>query len=130
MRISVSWLAFTISKLQIYFNICFLSTFEKVKWDSCCLLHTSPIMSMLRWFLYFIMDLKTESLSLSEIGSQWVYSAILTLLTILGKKLFRFCAELISLSTISPFSVKVSFSFDPILSDNSSLMISQNIFHQ
>ena len=63
------------------------------------------------------MDLITGSLMLFETGSQLVYSAILRLLTILEKKVFRICAVLLSLSTISSSSIKVVFSLYTILSD-------------
>ena len=75
------------------------------------------------------MDLITGSLILSKIGSQLGYSAILRLLTILEKKLFRICAVLISLSTISYSSVKVTFSLDAILSGKNGLMVFL-FFHQ
>ena len=74
------------------------------------------------------MDLTTGSLMLSEIGSQLAYSAILWLLTILEKKLFRICAVLISLSTmISSSSIEVTFSLDTILLDKNSLMVFQKV---
>ena len=64
---------------------------------------------------------------LSEIGSQLAYSGILRLLTILEKKVSRICAVLISLSTISSYSIKVSFSLDTILSDKNGLMVFQKL---
>ena len=53
--ISVSWHALVLSKLKIYFNISFQVTSENE--NKGCLfdlfLHTSPIVSMIGWFLYF-----------------------------------------------------------------------------
>ena len=48
---------------------------------------------------------------LSKIGSQLAYSAFLRLITILENKVFNICAVSKSLSTVSPLSIKVSFSF-------------------
>ena len=75
------------------------------------------------------MDLITGSLMLSEIGSQVAYSAILRLLTILEKEVFRICAVLISLSTISSSSIKVTFSLDTILLDKNGLMVFQKFYY-
>ena len=86
----------------------------------CCIL-------LLFWVWYFTMDLITGSLMLSEIGSQLAYSGILRLLTILEKKVSRICAVLISLSTISSYSIKVSFSLDTILSDKNGSMVFQKL---
>ena len=63
----------------------------------------------------------------SEIGSQLLYSAILRLLTILEKRVFRIWVVLISLSTISSSSIKVSFPLDTILSDKNGLMVFQEV---
>ena len=112
----VSWLIFAESILKISFKIWSLSACEKERREHCFLLHTSLIFSML--------------------GSQLAYSAILRLLTILAKKIFRICGLLISLSTISSSSVKGSFSLDAILSDKNGLMVFQKVllsltfFHQ
>ena len=62
---------------------------------------------------------------LSEIGWQLVYSTILRLLTIFEEKLFRIYVVLISLSTISSSSIKISSSLDTILSDKNDLMVFQ-----
>ena len=102
----VSWLTFMESKLKISIKISSLSTCEKEKREYYFLLHTSPILSMLGWSRYFTMSLITGSLMLSEIGSQLAYSAILRLLAILEKRVFRICAVLISLSTISSSLIK------------------------
>ena len=123
----VSWLTFDESKLKIYFKMSSLSTCEKEKREYCFLLHTSPILSMLRWLRYLTIDLITGSLILSEIGSQLAYSTILRLLTILEKKVSRICAVLISLSRISPSSIKVTFSLDTILSYKKGLMLFQKV---
>ena len=64
---------------------------------------------------------------LSEIGWQLVYSAILRLLTIFEEKLFRIYVVLISLSTISSSSIKISSSLDTILSDKNDLMVFQKV---
>ena len=75
-----------------------------------------------------LMELITGSLMLSEIGWQLAYSEILRLLTILEKKVFRICSTvLISLSTISSSSIKVSSSVDTILSDKNGLMVLQKV---
>ena len=114
---SVSWLAFDKSKL-IYMR-------KGRKREYCFLLHTSHILSMLGWLRYFTMELITESLMLSEIRLQLAYSAILKLLTILEKKVFRICGVLMSLSMILSASINVSFSLDTILSDKNGLMVLQ-----
>ena len=75
----------------------------------CCIL-------LLFWVWYFTMDLITGSLMLPEIESQLAYSAI-----------SRICAVWISLSTISSYSIKVSFSLDTILSDKNGLMVFQKL---
>ena len=61
---SQSRLAFVGSKFKMYFNICSLSSYEKEKRD--CLLHTSPILSVLGE-CYTLQSALTESLMLSEI---------------------------------------------------------------
>ena len=71
---SVSWLAFNISKLAICFRTSALSTCEKAKENSFPLLHTSPIASMLGWFLYFTI---IGSSMLPTIGSRLSYWRIL-----------------------------------------------------
>ena len=48
---------------------------------------------MLGRLRYLAEDLITGSLMLSAIGSQLTYSAILRLLTILEKKIFRICPD-------------------------------------
>ena len=126
-RMSVSWLVFIESKLKISCKIFSLSPCKKEKREYCFLLHTSPILSMLRWLRYLTIDLITGSLILSEIGSQLAYSTILRLLTILEKKVSRICAVLISLSRISPSSIKVTFSLDTILSYKKGLMLFQKV---
>ena len=76
------------------------------------------------------MDLITGSLMLSEIGSQLAYSAILRLLAILEKKVFRICAAFLLLSMISSSSVKVIFdtiTLDTILSEKNCLMVFQKV---
>ena len=122
---SVYWLTFVESKLKISSS----SACQKEKKEHFFLLHTSPILSMLGWLRYFTEDLITGSLMLSQIGSQLTYSAILRLLTILEKKVFRICAVLISLSTISSSSIKVTFSLDTILLDKNGLMVFQKFYY-
>ena len=80
--ISVSWHALEVSS----FPQDFFSIFEEENGILGCLLHTSPIKSMLGWFLYFTTHFKMRSLILLTRGSQFKYSAILRLLTILEKK--------------------------------------------
>ena len=53
-----------------------LYIFEKGNDSLGCLLHTSPVASMLGWFLYFTTHFKTGSLILLARGSQFEYSAI------------------------------------------------------
>ena len=124
----VSWLTFVESKLKISFKIWSLSICEKEK-EHCFLLHTSPILNILGWLRYFTTDLINGSLILSEIGSQLAYYAILRLLTILEKKVFRICVVLISLSTISSSLIKVSFSLDTILSDRNGFCSSKKFYY-
>ena len=71
----------------------------------------------------------TGSLMLSEIASQLTYSAILRLPTVLEKKVFRIYAVVISLSTISSSSIKVTFSLDTILLDKNGLMVFQKFYY-
>ena len=87
----------------------------------------SYILSMFGWLRYFTMDVITGLFMFSEIGSQLVYSAILRLLTILEKRIFRIWVVLISFSTISSSSIKVSFPLDTILSDKNGLMVFQEV---
>ena len=87
----------------------------------------SYILSVFGWLRYFAMDVITGSFMFSEIGSQLLYSAILRLLTILEKRVFRIWVVLISLSTISSSSIKVSFPLDTILSDKNGLMVLQEV---
>ena len=87
----------------------------------------SYILSVFGWLRYFAMDVITGSFMFSEIGSQLLYSAILRLLTILEKRVFRIWVVLISLSTISSSSIKVSFPLDTILSDKNGLMVFQEV---
>ena len=87
----------------------------------------SYILSVFGWLRYITMDVITGSFMFSEIGSQLVYSAILRLLTILEKRIFRIWVVLISLSTISSSSIKVSFPLDTILSDKNGLMVFQEV---
>ena len=87
----------------------------------------SYTLSVFGWLRYFAMDVITGSFMFSEIGSQLLYSAILRLLTILEKRVFRIWVVLISLSTISSSSIKVSFPLDTILSDKNGLMVFQEV---
>ena len=59
----------------------------------------------------------------SEMDLQLACFAILRLPTILEGKVFRICAILLSLSVVSSFSIKVSFSIDIILSGKIGLMV-------
>ena len=70
--------------------------------DVCC---TSPIASMLAWFLYFTTHFETGSLILLARGTQFEYSAISRLLTILEKKVFKTLAALQSPMIIFSLSV-------------------------
>ena len=87
----------------------------------------SYTLSVFGWLRYFAMDVITGSFMFSEIGSQLLYSTILRLLTILEKRVFRIWVVLISLSTISSSSIKVSFPLDTILSDKNGLMVFQEV---
>ena len=66
--------------------------------DFCCLIHTSPILSIHGRFLYFTIWFADAGRK----GSHLAYSAVSRSL-ILEKKAFRICFFLISLSTISSF---------------------------
>ena len=63
--------------------------FNKENGSLGCFLYTSPFASMLGWFLYFTTHFETESLILLARGSEFGYSAILRLLTMLEKKVFK-----------------------------------------
>ena len=86
------------------FYICSLSVYEKEKdreemLPAVCL-YVCPC--LLGWFLHFTMDFINGLLMLSA-------------LAILEKKVFAICAVSKSLSAISSFSIKASFSLDTIL---------------
>ena len=72
-RISVSWHALEVSNFKISLRISSLFIFEKENGSLGCLLHTSPIASMLGWFLYFTTHFKIGSLILLARGSQFEY---------------------------------------------------------
>ena len=99
--------------LLLSFNIGSLSTCENEKNYSCCLLHISPILCMLRWSLYFTM-------MLPKIGSQLAYSAILRLLEILGKKIVRIL-RYNNITSNDFILFNVSFPFDAIFPDKNGL---------
>ena len=92
--ISVSWHALEVSNFKISLRISPLFIFEKEIDSLGCLLNTSPIASMLGWFLYFTTHFKTGSLILLARGLQFEYSAMLMLLTMLEKKVFKTLAVL------------------------------------
>ena len=74
--ISVSWHVLEASNFKISCRMFSLYIFEKENDSLGCLLHTSPVASMLGWFLYFTTHFKTGSLILLARGSQFEYSAI------------------------------------------------------
>ena len=88
--ISVSWHALEVSNFKISYRISSLFIFEKENGRLGCFFHTSPMASMLGWFLYFTTHFKIGSLILLARGPQFEYSAILMLLTMLEKKVFNF----------------------------------------
>ena len=112
------WSRVFLSSPCICSYISLFSTYENEKENFCDLLHASPIMSMLEWFLYLRMTFKTGSLMLITIGSKSLYSGILSLVTILEKK-FKIQNMTVSCSvwTTSPSSIKVILSVDIILSE-------------
>ena len=59
--ISVSWHALDVSYFKISLRISSLFIFEKENGTLECLLHTSPVVSMLEQFLYFTTHFKTGS---------------------------------------------------------------------
>ena len=87
--ISVSWEALEVSNFRMSLRISSLGIFEKEKGSLWFLLWTSPIASMLGWFLYFTIHFKTGSLTLLAKGSLFENPSILRLLTILEKKVFK-----------------------------------------
>ena len=105
----VSWQALEVSNFKMSLRISSLCIFEKEKGNLRFLLQTSPIASMLRWFLYFTIHFKTGSLILLAKGSQFEYSSILRLLTILEKKVFKTFAVLSPPIIISTSSSNVIF---------------------
>ena len=102
--ISESW--------QISFKISSLSTHLKENWRF--FLHTSPIVSMLRWFLYFTIAFKTVSWMLSANGCQ-----------LFEKKVFKTLA--VSSTFLAILSIRVIFWVDVTLSDSKSFIIFQNV---
>ena len=74
--ISVSWHVLEASNFKISLRIFSLFIFEKENGSLECLLHTSPVASMLGWFLYFTTHFKTGSLILLARGSGFEYSTI------------------------------------------------------
>ena len=85
-EISVSGHASELSNFKIFLRIFFLFIYEKENDSLGCLLHTSLIARLLGWFLYFTTLFETGSLTLLARGSQFEYSVILRLLTILEKQ--------------------------------------------
>ena len=114
---SVSWIALTESELNIYFNICSLSTGEKGKGDSSYLLHSSPVMSISRWFIYFTMNLTDRNWAAFGIFCKFKITYIT------GKQGIQnfYCINIFL--TISSFSIKISFFFDVTLSERKRFMV-------
>ena len=79
------------SKLKISFNISSLVACENEK-KGCLFdlfLHTSPVLSMLAWFLYFKITLRIGSETFSNRESLWgLYPGILRFFTMFEKKEF------------------------------------------
>ena len=124
-NIGISWYALEVSNFKIYLRISSLFIFEN---DSLgCLLHTSPIASMLGWFLYLTTHFKTESLILLLRDPQLKHSAILRLLKMLEKEVFKTLAVLKSPIIISSLSIIVIFFVDLTLSSKKSLTVFQNL---
>ena len=86
-------------------------------------MHTSPIASMLGWFLYLTTHFKTESLILLLRDPQLKHSAILRLLKMLEKEVFKTLAVLKSPIIISSLSIII----DLTLSSKKSLTVFQNL---
>ena len=74
--ISVSWHVLEASNFKISLRIFSLFIFEKENGSLECLLHTSPVASMLGWFLYFTTHFKIGSLILLARCSGFEYSTI------------------------------------------------------
>ena len=87
--ISVLWPAFEEFSCVISFKICVIYRVENEKIMALLPWHTSSILSMLGWFLYFSTDFKTGSLINSERGSHLLYSRIFRLLIILRRKYLK-----------------------------------------
>ena len=87
--ISVSQQALEVSNFKMSPRISSLCVFDKEKGSLRFLLQTSPIASMLGWFLNFNLHFKTRCLILLAKGSRLEYPSILRLLTILEKKVFN-----------------------------------------
>ena len=85
--ISLSWHALVVSKLKISFNISSLIACENES-NGCLfhlLLHTSPIVSMRGWFLYFKITLRIRSETFPNKELLWgLYSGILRVFTMFG----------------------------------------------
>ena len=92
--ISVSRHALEVSNFKIFLSIYSLFIFENENGSLGCLLHDFPKAGMLGWFLYFTTHFKTGSLILLTRGPQFEYSALLRLLTMLKKKVFKTLAVL------------------------------------
>ena len=108
---SVSWLAFAESKLKI----CSLSTCEKEKKEKTLF----PV----AYFSYF--EYAWVIAIFYKGFDNWIVDVIWNM--VMKKKVFRIFTVLISLSTVSSSSIKVSFSLDTILSDMNHLMVFQII---
>ena len=119
---------FFLSSPCICSYISLFSTYENEKENFCDLLHASPIVSMLEWFLYLRMSFKIGSLMLITIESKSLYSGILRLVTILEKK-FKIQNMTVSCSVwiTSPSSIKVILSVDIILSERDGFIIFHKI---
>ena len=81
-------------KVKISLNISSFHIFENEKWLADFSLHTSPILSMLGWFLYLKIIFIIGSVIFSELELLSVYSGILRLVTVLENRDFNlFCSN-------------------------------------
>ena len=115
------------SKLKISFNISSLVACENEK-KGCLFdlfLHTSPVLSMLAWFLYFKITLRIGSETFSNRESLWgLNPGILRFFSVSKERVQRFCNFVIFRNY---FLIFIICSFETILSERKGFTVFQKI---